>query len=482
MNYELPTISRSSCFENSLSKGGSQSYLSMNLNSPRQSFNLRRFAMVNNATRVHFDEIKRKSLNDTDTIRPSVKVHSIFEPLKIRTITSEPASEFVIKPIQKWLWQSLGKFNIFPLTHGRDVTEVLNDFKNEKNLPLLISGDYTAATDNLNRELIKEVVFNLLPKIPVIYHQKFLKNSGLHFLHYKDGAVVDQTNGQLMGSLTSFPILCLVNYISYLLTTDLTDGVSSECRINGDDIFFYANEEGYSIWKTIVSQFGLTPSFGKNYSSPTHCTINSQWFVHKNNLDGKTKFPFRKIGFVNYALLKKGTVSTEDQKKSNYIPDILPSLLDTFLKQGQVNNGKRTNKSKLLRLFKYRHFDLIKKSGRDLLVPIHFGGLYPYLDTSRNCINKRINTVRGRACYFANKSGVFKDHIKTQLSKTYGEGINGYVNSPDDKGTEKFLLAGGLSLIEKYDIPKRNFNGLREILSFLKKHPEVNIHKRIRVL
>jgi hypothetical protein len=451
--------------------------------------------MINNATRTHFEELKKKALNDTDTIRPSVKVHSIFEPLKIRTITSEPCSEFVIKPIQKWLWESLGEFNIFPLTHGKDVNEVLNSFKNEKNLPLLISGDYTAATDNLNRDLIKEVITNLLPKIPAVYHQKFLKNSGLHSLHYKDGSIVNQSNGQLMGSLTSFPILCLVNYISYLLTTDLTDGVSSECRINGDDIFFYANEEGYSVWKTVVSQFGLTPSFGKNYSSPTHCTINSQWFVHMNNKQGLGKLsqpvcrsgkgeisPFRKIGFVNWSLLQKGTVSSEDQKKSNYVPDILPSLLSTFLNQGLVRNGQFTNKGKLLKLFKYRHFDLIKKSGRDLLVPIHFGGLYPHLDMCSKDINRKINTIRGRACYFANKFGVFKDFRKTQLSQTFGEGISGYTCSPDDKGTKKFLLAGGLSVIEKYDIPKRNFKGLREILGFLKKHPELNIHKRIRVL
>jgi hypothetical protein len=192
--------------------------------------------------------------------------------------------------------------------------------------------------------------------------------------------------------------------------------------------------------------------------------------------------PFRKIGFVNWSLLQKGTVSSEDQKKSNYVPDILPSLLSTFLNQGLVRNGQFTNKGKLLKLFKYRHFDLIKKSGRDLLVPIHFGGLYPHLDMCSKDINRKINTIRGRACYFANKFGVFKDFRKTQLSQTFGEGISGYTCSPDDKGTKKFLLAGGLSVIEKYDIPKRNFKGLREILGFLKKHPEVNIHKRIRVL
>jgi hypothetical protein len=463
----VSSLSRRSCFENPLSKGGSQSIVSLNLKSTRQC-NLRKFAIINNS----FSFVKPRScLNDTDTIHSSVKVHSILEPLKIRTITAEPANFFPMKEVQLWLWRSLERFNCFPLTHGKDVLETLNSFKNEHNLPLLISGDYTAATDNLNRDIIKEFVTLLLPKLPSNYQSSFLKNSGLHNLHYKGGEVAKQENGQLMGSLTSFPILCYLNYIAYCRAKDLCpSGLSDEVTINGDDIFFFANEEGYKVWDEVVREFGFTPSYGKNYVSENYCTINSQWFSYKNN-------SFERIPFVNWELLKNGDIRSEHQKISNYTPEILPGLISKFLEQGR--NGK--NKEKLLCLFKYRHFQLIKKSGRDFRVPIHFGGLYPYIDRSKAVINRSINTTRGRASYYANKAGVFSINREPQFSQIIGKRLDEYDSSPDDPKT-RFVIPGKLSFIESYKVTKPCFKGIREIFQFLRKNMDINIHKRIRVL
>jgi len=463
----VSSLSRRSCFENSLSKGGSQGIVSLNLQSTRH-VDLRKFAIINNS----FSSIKPHScLDDFDTIHSSVKVHSILEPLKIRTITAEPANFFPMKEVQLWLWRSLQRFNCFPLTHGKDVLITLNSFKNEQGLPLLISGDYTAATDNLNRDVIKEFTTLLLPKLPPVYHSSFLRNSGLHNLHYKDGEVRKQENGQLMGSLTSFPILCYLNYIAYCRAKDICpSGLSDDVTINGDDIFFFANEEGYKVWDGVVREFGFTPSYGKNYVSRNYCTINSQWFSYKNK-------SFERVPFVNWELLKNGDIRSEHQKVSNYTPEILPGLISKFLEQGE--NG--SNKKKLLALFKYRHFQLIKKSGRDFEVPIHFGGLYPYIDRPKAVINRSINTTRGRACYYANKSGVFSINRELQFSQIIGKRLDEYDSSPDDPQT-RFIIPGKLSFIERYKILKPCFRGFREILKFLRKNVDINIHSRIRVL
>lgn len=463
----VPSLSRRSCFENPLSKGGSQGILSLNLKSTR-SVDLRKFAMINNASSY----VKPSScLNDYDSIHPSVKVHSILEPLKIRTITAEPANFFPMKKVQKWLWESLGKFKCYPLTRGKNVLETLNSLENELDLPLLISGDYTAATDNLDRGIIREFVTLLLPKLPTEYHNSFLKNSGLHNLHYKDGSVVKQENGQLMGSLTSFPILCYMNYIAYCLARDLCpEGLSKECTINGDDIFFFASEEGYKVWDGVVRSFGFTPSYGKNYCSKTYCTINSQWFSYKNKL-------FERIPFVNWGLLQNGQVKTDDQKITSYTPDIIPGLVKTFLEMGL--NGE--NKKKLLKLFKFRHFELIKKSGRSFEIPVHFGGLYPYIDRPKAVINRLINTTIGRSSYFANKAGVFTVNRDRQFSQRIGERLNEYEGSPDDSKV-RFVIPGKLSFIESYSVSKPCFRGLREIMGFLNKNRNINIHSRIRVL
>lgn len=466
-HVNTPCLSRRSCFENSLSKGGTQAIVSLNKNCQKK-VDLRKFAMINHAS----NSLRPSScLTDYDTIHSSVKVHSILEPLKVRTITAEPANFFPMKEVQKWLWGSLEKFNCFPLTKGKDVLETLNSFKNAQRLPLLVSGDYTAATDNLNRDVIREFTSALLTKLPSSYHASFLKNCGLHQLHYKDGEIVKQENGQLMGSLTSFPILCYLNYIAYCRSKDLCpSGLSDEVTINGDDIFFFANEEGYKVWEMVVRDFGFTPSYGKNYISKNYCTINSQWFSY----DGDS---FTRIPFINWALLNNGHIKTEDQKISNYTPDIIPGLIAKFLEQGQ--NGE--NKKDLLKLFKYRHFKLIKESGRDFEVPIHFGGLYPFIDRPKAVINRIINSTRGRASYYANKSGVFSIKRETQFSQLIGKRLDEYEASPDDKKT-RFVMAGKLSYIERYSLHKPCFLGLREIFKFLHKNPDINIHSRIRVL
>jgi hypothetical protein len=274
-----------------------------------------------------------------------------------------------------------------------------------------------------------------------------------------------------MGSLTSFPILCYLNYIAYCRAKDFCpSGLSDEVTINGDDIFFFANEEGYKVWDEVVRDFGFTPSYGKNYVSRNYCTINSQWFSYKNN-------SFNRIPFINWGLLKNGNIRSEFQKISNYTPEVLPGLISIFLEQGLNGN----NKEKLLSLFKYRHFQLIKKSGRDFRVPIHFGGLYPFIDRPNAVINRSINTTRGRAGYYANKAGVFSINRKPQFSQLIGKRLSEYDSSPDDPNI-RFIISGKLSFIERYDVIKPCFKGLREIHKFLRQNKDINIHNRIHIL
>jgi hypothetical protein len=90
------------------------------------------------------------------------------------------------------------------------------------------------------------------------------------------------TNGQLMGSILSFPILCLANLAVYLeTTTDYQRGWSDKRRlssvlINGDDMLYVAPESLWDVHKWVASQVGLELSVGKAYCHDVYANVNSQ--------------------------------------------------------------------------------------------------------------------------------------------------------------------------------------------------------------
>lgn len=146
---------------------------------------------------------------------------------------------------------------------------------------------------------------------------------------FQDTDRYQQTRGQLMGDVLSFPILCLLNASTYygsielykkrsLLETSLrnskfyvsvveplfslsyshADAIdratelvitpavlnSSQLRINGDDIIFQADPPFYDIWSEYISIVGFKKSVGKNYYSNHFATVNSQILIPQGHL------------------------------------------------------------------------------------------------------------------------------------------------------------------------------------------------------
>jgi hypothetical protein len=155
-----------------------------------------------------------------------------------------------------------------------------------------VSGDYSAATDNLDGSLT-EVIWNTFCETvrlsdefgkpsdrlcETFYQVLGLKALVGHCLHYPDGSVAYQQNGQLMGSPLSFPILCIANAAATLvgLGKDIDYLFDGPIAINGDDIGFPADDGQYQNWKRVVTACGLEPSIGKNYFSAEFLIINSE--------------------------------------------------------------------------------------------------------------------------------------------------------------------------------------------------------------
>jgi len=142
-------------------------------------------------------------------------------------------------------------------------------------------------------------------------HCKEVAKTGLNpnFKILAKGAAfcLTQNNGQLMGSLLSFPLLCLVNMTLYLAATKFTrprpnhgeKDTYSDVIINGDDILYigvtytkdepdYENCDNWSRHSSIGERLGLKMSPGKSFRSRTFAQINScNFYCPIGNLDLK---------------------------------------------------------------------------------------------------------------------------------------------------------------------------------------------------
>lgn len=148
---------------------------------------------------------------------PLAEPVALAEALKVRMITKGPPYIMtILRNTWKVIHGRLQKQRTFrligePLSAGL-AARVLGKLRDAD---VLVSGDYAAATDNLASwasetvaDTLAECLFldKLDPLLPAL-----LKTSLTGHLFETDEGIKRQTTGQLMGSITSFPVLCLIN-------------------------------------------------------------------------------------------------------------------------------------------------------------------------------------------------------------------------------------------------------------------------------
>lgn len=210
----------------------------------------------------------------TELIR--AKPVALSEPLKTRVITCEDSwSTYCLKGAQVELWKCLKNFPWFVLT-GRPVepTDIPIPFGDKD----WISVDYSAATDNLHTDFSR-ICIKYVCRYTGLNFDLCWDSLCNHQIKYGDKFITQQ-NGQLMGSILSFIVLCLCNAAVLSLSVS-PDRYRPDDKIlvNGDDGLFLGGEKEYSLWKRISSHVGLSPSVGKVYKSCDFCVINSQCFT-----------------------------------------------------------------------------------------------------------------------------------------------------------------------------------------------------------
>jgi len=260
---------------------------------------------------------------------------ALSEALKVRVISKMPPyTTTALKPLQRFLWKQLVDNPAFRLLAEPKVTVEYLTERLGVNLPPRYgynSGDYKAATNGLHSWASELVCRSIAHFVGLSSAETELFVSSLvgHWIEYPSqlwngqGAPMEfrrgknQRRGQLMGSITSFPVLCLINAAMsrWAMEVDQNRVISlrdSSLCINGDDVLFKCTDFGLEVWSRLTSFVGLTPSIGKSYFSRYYLNINSTGFVRdesrNNYIRGeRVEFrstPFHPVQYVNTGLLK----------------------------------------------------------------------------------------------------------------------------------------------------------------------------------
>jgi hypothetical protein len=207
---------------------------------------------------------------------------------------------------------------------------------------------------------------------------------------------ISQINGQLMGSLPSFPILCLVNHSLYkyscykyierthealggkaILKLALEQG--SNVLVNGDDMLYLGNQELYDIHKDLGKHFGLEFSIGKSYVSDFFGQINSQNFYVSSQTGAKEPIvhllsPFQ-VGLFcgKQKILDRVAPSSPDEDQEELVRNFPLSMCFTNV----IDSCHPLQEKMVAALYLERHNKALKKElgPRNLFIPINKGGM-----------------------------------------------------------------------------------------------------------
>jgi len=215
-------------------------------------------------------------------------IQVVLEPLKTRVISKgESVPYYLSKPLQKRLHSVLRRFPEFRLIgaplQATDLMDIeQNRVEGGEGAYEWFSIDYSAATDGLSARLSAAIMERLLRSQRSDLREIWMNVLAPHMCEYPPGypvPPVQQTNGQLMGSILSFPILCIANLGLYLYAIrDDPRSISQKCDgvlVNGDDMLYVARRSRWSTHVALGEKVGLRMSPGKAYHDRVYANANS---------------------------------------------------------------------------------------------------------------------------------------------------------------------------------------------------------------
>jgi hypothetical protein len=214
--------------------------------------------------------------SSSNVARPMV-VQSAGKP---RPLTKFSEDCLTLKPLHKALYDRISHLGW--VCRGDVTAEKLDRAGFLSGRGSLVSGDYKSATDNLPLEVAEEILrvaLSRATRVPEGISEYALKVLRPLFLYR--GEEVEVVSGQQMGSLLSFPLLCVQNYIAFRWAVRCHFGSPDPqfpVLINGDDILFQCVDpcrSFYASWIRVVGDVGLEVERTKTSVDEDYGSLNS---------------------------------------------------------------------------------------------------------------------------------------------------------------------------------------------------------------
>lgn len=380
-----------------------------------------------------FNTVFYRALRKAQEEEPLVELVSLPEALKVRTISKGPPyTYYVLKQVQKFMWSVLKDHPVFALIGQTVDSDILNNVIGGQLSDGLgyLSGDYKAATDNLRGELSEAawLTFCDIAKVPQGLAVLGLRALTGHTVQDPEsGQVLEQQAGQLMGSIISFPILCIVNAAVCRLCLEIDNckqlSLGRRTRggiwknvprllINGDDCLFVVTERGRKVWGAVAQLAGLEESVGKVYYATDFANVNSTNFIRV--YDSFTQVPYVNLGLLFGYKRSGGQASVLEADF-----DLGARQKELFTLSGRIRDGvlwkhfKKHNASSL---------EFYSKLRIPWFVPKEYGGvgLMPVKDFNCDADMSREDQMICRAMIqrtfpHAPRPRIMKDHVELML-------------------------------------------------------------------
>jgi hypothetical protein len=284
--------------------------------------------------RGRFLELYNRVMEASLSEEPLAIPLSLAEALKVRTITKgPPLLGFALKPLQKFLWGTLSQHPVFRFTGETVSVDRLQDVigklrPGEK----WLSADYSDATNSLyswaSDIVAEELALQLeLPEIEAALLLRGLTGHQMEITIKKQTIRKSQRRGQLMGSVVSFPVLCIVNAALCWAAYEIERKQKLSLRslplcVNGDDAVLRGTRTLHESWSKMAEFVGMKPSVGKVYYSSSYLNINS------------TSYSYHPDGYEWYRVVRPDGVPAWRPRCLELIPYVNMGLLYGMTRSG----------------------------------------------------------------------------------------------------------------------------------------------------
>nr|WLK77426.1 RNA-dependent RNA polymerase [Suillus luteus botourmiavirus 1] len=195
---------------------------------------------------------------------------------KPRPLSKFPAEALVMRPLHKLIYGHLSKQK-WLLRGTVDRAKLQAAGFKAGAYEVLVSGDYSSATDNLPLSVLERALETMLKNCSVVPQNiKNMAKACIHPWMFSPESSFTPAKGQMMGSYLSFPFLCLQNYLAFRWACKVARiREKLPLLINGDDILFQASSNFARLWMDTVGGLGLEVERTKTSIAVDYGSLNS---------------------------------------------------------------------------------------------------------------------------------------------------------------------------------------------------------------